>query len=355
MSARRPRGPPRRGHDTPNSPDASITDDATPRDSLQSTGRGNIPGRTSTGVQRSTTGQNTDGSENPYASLADDSNENEESDYQPGSIHEVDDESRNFLADFPYSPVSSECIAQLKDLTPRLNASKYTDEMRRNVYRVFFNGAPVETIVGTLPTLSPKPADRAMQQQSNRPIFGSKSIPENLFTGAVSCANGGKFTPGVRHELEKSWKKLIKDIPELRQLFVRNIKFFHLLELSPFGMMMALGGFLYPGVSGSHNLQYNYTFSNGDNDYGDDTPDVLRKTSPSHFKSLAMPLTDDQSEQCPSSLTIECGQPCPDSFECFVFLGGLSSTIHTDFRICESFLTGSCEGRQSSFPHTSVD
>ena len=95
--------------------------------------------------------------------------------------------------------------------------------MRRNVHRVFFNSAPFDNIIGTLPTIYSTTADRAMQQQSNRPIFGSKSIPENLFTGAVSCANGGKFTPGVRHELEKSWKKLIKDIPELRQLFVRNI------------------------------------------------------------------------------------------------------------------------------------
>ena len=149
MSARRPRGPSRRGHDAPNSPDAGITDDAASRGSLQGAGRGNIPGQSSTGVHGSATGQNADVSENPYASLADDSKENEESDYQPGSIHEVDYEFRNFLADFPGSTVSSDVIAQFKDLTPRLYASKYTDEMRRNVYRVFFNGAPFDTIVGT--------------------------------------------------------------------------------------------------------------------------------------------------------------------------------------------------------------
>jgi hypothetical protein len=58
MSARRPRGPSRRGQDAPNSPDAGITDDAASRGSLQGAGRGNIPGQSSTGVHGSATGQN---------------------------------------------------------------------------------------------------------------------------------------------------------------------------------------------------------------------------------------------------------------------------------------------------------
>ena len=74
--------------------------------------------------------------------------------------------------------------------------------MRRNVYRVSSHGAPFNYMVLTLPTLCEKTADCPMQKHTNRPIFGSNPIPEQLFTGAVNCANGGKFTPGVKHELE---------------------------------------------------------------------------------------------------------------------------------------------------------